>query len=111
MTKGEELLGRPLYKEMKAGVPHYKPGQHHAEIVGDDAYYTAMLGYVSAMGHAVQVLCRRCRNGHWEVCPKSVARSAGQTMLMLPQALPPGFSLSADSIAALEAAEKRYSDA
>lgn len=106
-TKGEELLGRPLPQEMKAGVPHYIPGQHHAEVCGDDYTYHAVLGYVSAMGHAVQILCKKTDDG-WIPCPGTLARSAAQQVTYRPQALPAEFKLSSDSVRALEAAVERY---
>lgn len=107
MTKGEEMLGRPLKKHKKAGVPHYVPGQHAADIVGDDYCYHAVLSYVSAMGHAVQILCKKTNDRGWIPAPGTVARSAAQTTVYRSQALPDDFSLSADSIAALDAAVER----
>lgn len=107
MTKGEEMLGRSLKIEQKAGVPHYVPGQHHADIVGDDYCYHAVLSYVSAMGHAVQILCKKTDERGWIPCPGTVARSAAQTVTYRPQPLPDDFSLSGDSIAALDAAIER----
>lgn len=106
-TEGEKLLGRELRKEMKAGVPHYIPGQHHAEVCGDDYTYHAVLGYVSAMGHAVQLLCKKTESG-WIPCPGTVARSAAQQVTYRPQALPADFTLSSDSIRALDEAVERY---
>jgi hypothetical protein len=109
-TEGEKMLGRPLEKEMKAGVPHYKSGQHHASIVGDDCCYHAVLSYVSAMGHAVQILCRKTGED-WTPCPGAVARSAGQGMVFAPQPLPPSFRLSGPSIEALEVAVREERNA
>jgi hypothetical protein len=106
-TDGEKLLGRALQKEYKGGVPHFKPGQHRAEVCGDDVTYHAVLGYVSAMGHAVQILCKKTDNG-WIPCPGTRARSAAQATTFLAQALPANFSLSADSANALDAAVQRY---
>lgn len=107
MTKGEDLLGRALEKEMRVGVPHYKPGQHQAEVCGDDYTYHAVLGYVSAMGHAVQILCKKT-DGGWIAAPGTVARSAAQQVVYHSQPLPDSFTLSADSVAALDAAVERY---
>jgi hypothetical protein len=83
-TDGEKLLGRALQKEYKGGVPHFKPGQHRAEVCGDDVTYHAVLGYVSAMGHAVQILCKKTDNG-WIPCPGTRARSAAQATTFLAQ--------------------------
>lgn len=106
-TEGEKMLGRPLKKHMKAGVPHFVPGQHHAEIVGDDCCYHAVLGYVSAMGHAVQLLCKKTDEHGWMPCRGSSARSAGQSTIFTSQPLPDTFTLSGPSIAALDAAIER----
>lgn len=107
MTKGEEMLGRSLQIELKAGVPHYIPGQHHADIVGEDYCYHAVLSYVSAMGHAVQILCKKTDDRGWIPAPGTLARSAAQFAIYRPQALPDEFNLSADSIAVLDAAIER----
>lgn len=111
-TEGEKMLGRELKKEMKGGVPHYAPGQHYAVIVGDDYCYHAVLSYVSAMGHAVQILCKKTDDRGWIPCPGTVARHAAQQMVYASQPLPDTFTFSQDSIDALEAAiEREESDA
>jgi len=110
-TMGEELVGRPLEKELRAGVMHYVPGQHHAEIVVRDgrALITnepeqiARLTYVDVMGHAVAVSCsRRDETATWR--PSWVARAGQVTAEPTVRADTVGFELSAAMLDALEAA-------
>src|SRR5205814_1643625 len=56
-TIGEQLVGRTLEKEKRAGVTHFKPGQHRARVYERDGDVIGELSYVDQMGHAVLVVC------------------------------------------------------
>ena len=109
-SRGEQLAGRELEKEIVAGVEHYKPGQHEAEIVvpnGSDFFsgepeQIARLTYVDQMGHACIVLCsRQDENEAWR--PTWIGR-AGQVTEQRAVRAPEGFVLSEKMLAALAVA-------
>jgi hypothetical protein len=59
MTCGEQLLGRRLMMENRAGIPHYVTGQLEAEVERvedeDGVTYAGSVGFVNEMGRAVCV--------------------------------------------------------
>lgn len=83
-TAGEQLVGRALAKEKRAGgVEHYVPGQHAATIMRCVEYGSGRpvevgrITYVDVMGHACVVLTLRYTDEDGDWFPTWVGR-AGQ---------------------------------
>lgn len=93
----EQLIGRTLETETRAGVPHFKPGQLHAKRTDPAEAELVELSYVDGMGHAWLVLCMKA-GGEWM---RGGAMRGGQQTIG--ERTPP--ELTAEMIAALEAAE------
>lgn len=103
-TKGEMLLNRSLERERRAGVEHYKTGQHKASkmVIAEDGSEVAALGYVDVRGHACLVLCGRERpEDEWHA---AFSIDAGLTTVGRARALN-GFVLSPAMLRALEEAD------
>jgi hypothetical protein len=114
-TRGEQLVGRELAKDKRAGgVPHYVPGQHRASIEArgaEDFFDPTIKGdigrvtYVDQMGHAVVVLAWRDEGTReWRA---TWIGSAGQYTQRETVKAPADFVLSEKMLAALAAAEER----
>lgn len=113
-AEAERLAGRPLDREIRAGVPHFKPGQYHATIEVRDAqdYFDpakrgdiGRVTYVDQIGHLCVVLAWRDTGGtSWR--PTWVSRT-GMMTSEEPRRAPDGFVLSERMLAALEQAEER----
>jgi hypothetical protein len=117
LTAGERMCNRPLTAERRGGVPHYVPGQHHAEITDPaqlrevgvedgDTHPAAMVTYVDQAGEAVAVLCMKTDDG-WEAV--MVGRSGHQVMRGWRPVGADGFKflLSDKMLAALRRAERK----
>lgn len=97
-----------LRTEMRAGVPHYVTGQHHA-FVNEGDRDAAILMYADVMGYAVVLPCQLERGsdhcmGEW--FPVGVAlRVSANGLSSGWQDLREGFELSADMRKALDAPE------
>lgn len=111
-AEAERLAGRTLEREMRAGVPHFKPGQHHATIEAieaqdffnhDEIGDVGRVTYVDQMGHLCVVLTWRDRGSNeWRAT--WVSRT-GMMTTEPPRKAPEGFVLSDKMLAALAAAE------
>jgi hypothetical protein len=99
---GEEILGRKLRRERRAGVEHYAPGQHGA-VEDEDCPGVFLLSYVDQMGHAVVIPCER-EGGSWGTA--GLAIRAGQVSVETRQ-LREDFELSEKMVAALDRAAGR----
>lgn len=111
-TAGERYVGRRLEAEMRAGVPHYVPGQHDAVIypVGVDAFtnepiQVGRVTYVDRMGHAcVLLVARTAEDAPWR--PTWIGRG-GHNYVEQAVHAPAGFILSPGMYSALAAADAR----
>lgn len=102
--------GRELDREVVAGVPHFKPGQHHATLSpwGTD-YFTGdpiqvgRLTFVDAMGYlCVLLVSRPAETAPWQV---NWASRHGQMISEAARRVAPGgIALSPKMLRALEAA-------
>lgn len=107
-AEAERLAGRPLDREMRLGVPHFKPGQHHATIpveTAQDFFDPNVRGtvgrvtYVDQMGHLCVVLVWR-DEGSTDWRPTWVSRHGMMTGTR-PVRAPESFVLSEKMLAAL----------
>jgi hypothetical protein len=113
-AESERLAGRTLEREMRAGIEHFKPGQHHATVeateVENFGYPESPVGdvgritYVDNGGHLCVVLAWR-RKGSSEWRPTWVSRT-GMFLHEAPRVAPDGFVLSEKMLAALEEADR-----
>lgn len=94
-TAGEALARRELRREQRAGVDHFKSGQHGAFVEEGIAYLT----YVDQLGHVVNVPCL-LGPAEWE--PVGVFQRAGQFTVGPLQKLPKAFEFSAEMLTALD---------
>lgn len=91
-----------LERENRAGVPHYKSGQHRAYTMPPPDESHALLVYVDVMGHAVLMTCE-LRDGEWH--PEGMrCRISASGLGHGWQAIPEDTELSQDSRDALAAA-------
>lgn len=109
LTVGEQIVGRELAKEYRAGVEHYVPGQYAATLVSAAEYGTkrpvevGRITYVDVMGHACVVLTMRHLDEPGEWVATWVSR-AGQAWKSEARKVEPGeFTLSEKMLAALAA--------
>lgn len=112
-AEAERLAGRPLAREMRAGVEHFKPGQHHATIEARDAqdYFdptirgdVGRVTYVDQMGHLCVILVwRDTGSDKWR--PTWLSRCGMVTKSPVVQA-PDEFRLSEKMLAALAEADR-----
>lgn len=106
-TAGERLCRRELEKENRAGVPHFRPGQHYAEVIDSDPFLTVLLTWVDQYGHAVALPCKKLGD---EWSPFPMGRKAGQSTMYGVTPVAPGYEFSAEQLEALNAAEERASN-
>lgn len=99
-TVGEMITFRNLEVETRAGIPHYKTGQHKARIVGD----LAQLTYVDIAGYVVLLIVGKDKDGDWVVTSPTAIR-AGHFFVELVQ-FPRSYRLSHDMVNCLNAQEK-----
>lgn len=95
-TAGEQLLGRRLVKEKRAGVDHYYPGQYRARRIGSKGLIE--LSYVDDMGHACLLLLER-DEGRWFAIVSARAGQASSENLRYN----PSVHLSAEALKCLKA--------
>lgn len=106
------MSDRPQIKfetEMRAGVPHFKPGQRKA-IRDAEEPDAALLMSVNQFGHCIALACWRERGteyckGEWHVDPAESFTLFASGLTRQGVQLPPCFELSAESVEALDNAE------
>lgn len=112
-AEAERLAKRPLEREMRVGVEHFKPGQHHATIEArgcQDFFDPTEIGdigrvtYVDQMGHLCVILTWR-DEGSDEWRATWVSRH-GMFVHSEPRHAPEGFVLSDKMLAALAEADR-----
>jgi hypothetical protein len=114
-TAGERLVGRRLEAEIRAGVPHYVPGQHDARIYpwstawpGGEPIQVGRVTYVDVGGHAcVLLVARDTPDGDWR--PTWIGR-AGHHYAEQAIPAPANFIISPGMYAALRDADLRGPD-
>lgn len=97
-TAGELFVFRNLEMETRAGVPHYKTGQHKARIVKD----MAQLSYVDVAGNLVILVVHK-RDDEWMLAVPSGVRFGQYYVEIVP--FPRNFKLTDLMVRCLQAEE------
>lgn len=99
-TVGEMITFRNLEVETRAGVPHYKTGQHKARIAGN----MAQLTYVDIAGHVVMIVLVKDKDGDWVMASPTGIRAGQYYVELVP--FPRSFRLSHDMINCMKTEEE-----